>query len=218
MLSLAKASAVKSRTLALVQLQDLLVTAPSALREQITAVTGRGKASQCAKRRPDVARIAEPAQAAKAALRSLARRITSLEDEIQTIAAQLDQLVGQAAPILTSRLGIGTSHAAQFLISAGQNADRLGSEAAFARLCGVAPIPISSGKTHRMRLHRGGDRQANRALHLIAVCRLRYDPKTIVYMERSRAEGLSKKDVLRCLKRFIAREVFHDLTTDLKND
>ena len=107
----------------------------------------------------------------------------------------LDQLVGQAASTLTSRLGIGTSHAAQFLISAGQNADRPGSESAFARLCGVAPIPISSGKTHRMRLHREADRQANRALHLIAVCRLRYDPKTITYMERRRAEGLSKKDV-----------------------
>jgi len=112
-------------------------------------------------------------------------------------------------------MGIGTQHAAQLLITAGQNIGRLHSEAAFARLCGVAPIPVSSGHTHRMRLHRGGDRQANSALHMIAVCRLRYDPRTIDYMNRRRAEGLSKKDVLRCLKRFIAREVFKDLKLDL---
>ncbi|GGM62976.1 hypothetical protein GCM10010489_38080 [Microbacterium saperdae] len=101
------------------------------------------------------------------------------------------------------------------LITAGQNIDRLRSEAAFARLCGVAPIPVSSGKTQRMRLHRGGDRQANAALHTIAVCRLRYHEPTIAYAQRRLTEGLSKKDVLRCLKRFIAREVYHDLKTDL---
>lgn len=88
-------------------------------------------------------------------------------------------------------------------------------QAAFARLCGVAPIPASSGQTHSMRLHRGGDRQANRSLHLIAVCRLRYDERTIDYMTRRQAEGLPKKDVLSCLKRFIAREVFRDLVHDL---
>jgi transposase len=112
-------------------------------------------------------------------------------------------------------MGIGTQHAAQLLITAGENIDRLRNEAAFARLCGVALIPVSSGYTHRMRLHRGGDRQANSALYMIAVCRLRYDPRTIDYMNRRRAQGLSKKDVLRCLKRFIAREVFNDLKADL---
>jgi transposase len=164
-----------------------------------------------------LAHLGEPTQAAKAVLRSLARRITALEDEIQTINAQLDHLVGQAAPTLTSRLGIGTSHAAQFLITAGQNADRLGSESAFGRLCGVAPSRFPLAKPTECDCTGEGDCQANRALHLIAVWRLRYDPKTITYMERRRAEGLSKKDVLRCLKRFIAREVFRDLTTDLKH-
>jgi transposase len=101
------------------------------------------------------------------------------------------------------------------LVTAGQNFDRLHSEAAFARLCGAAPIPVSSGKTNRMRLHRGGDRRANKTLHLIAVNRLRLDPATKVYMERRRTEGLSKKDVLRCLKRFIAREVYNALKEDL---
>ncbi|BCW35895.1 hypothetical protein StoSoilA2_19510 [Arthrobacter sp. StoSoilA2] len=101
------------------------------------------------------------------------------------------------------------------MITAGQNIERLHPEAAFARLCGVAPIPVSSGKTHRMRRHRDGDRQANAALHMIAVCRMRYHQPTIYYVKRRLAEGLSKKDVLRCLKRFIAREVYHALKTDL---
>jgi hypothetical protein len=121
----------------------------------------------------------------------------------------------ESAPTLLTRMGIGTQHAAQLLITAGENIDRLKNEAVFARLCGVAPIPVSSSYTHRMRLHRGGDRKANRTLHMIAVCRLRYDPRTIDYMNRRRAGGLSKKDVLRCLKRFIAREVFKDLKVDL---
>jgi transposase len=148
--------------------------------------------------------------------RSLAKRIQALEEEIALLDGQLDPLVKQSAPTLLTRMGIGTQHAAQLLITAGENIDRLRNEAAFARLCGVALIPVSSGYTHRMRLHRDGDRQANRALHMIAICRLRYDPQTINYMNRQRAEGLSKKDVLHCLKRFIAREVFNDLRTDLK--
>lgn len=215
LLTVARSSAVKTRAKLMVQIQDLLVTAPAVLREQIIAASGRGKTAQCAKLRPDADRIAEPVQAAKMALRSLARRVTALDDEITQLDAQLAALVTTAAPTLTSRVGIGTVHAAQLLITAGQNIDRLHSEAAFARLCGAAPVPVSSGKTHRMRLHRGGDRQANRALHMIAVCRLRYDQRTIDYMTRRRAEGLSKKDVLRCLKRFIAREAFHDLKIDL---
>ncbi|MFE1472137.1 transposase [Nocardiopsis dassonvillei] len=176
---------------------------------------GRGKASQCARLRPDTARLDNPVQAARMALRSLARRVHDLDEEITAVQTQLDRLVARTAPTLVSRVGIGTGHAAQLLVTAGQNVDRLGSEAGLARLCGVAPVPVSSGKSHRMRLHRGGDRQANRALHMIAVCRLRYDKRTIDYMRRRSAEGLSKKDVLRCLKRFIAREVFHDLKTDL---
>ncbi|PWF81990.1 IS110 family transposase [Kocuria rosea] len=215
LLRIARESAVRARTTALVQLQDVLITAPAELREQITATSGRSMATQCARLRPDASRLAEPAQAAKLALRTLARRVDELEAEITEIDDHLGALVRHAAPTLTSRLGIGTIHASQLLVTAGQNIDRLTSEAAFARLCGVAPIPVSSGKTHRMRLHRGGDRQANRALHLIAVCRLRYDQRTRDYAARRLAEGLSKKDILRCLKRFIAREVYNDLRHDL---
>jgi transposase len=215
LLRVARESAVKARSVALTQLQDVLITAPGELRESIEGKAGRGKVTQCAKLRPDRAQINDPTQAAKITLRSLARRIEALDHEIDAIDGDLDILVAAAAPTLISRLGIGTGHASQLLVTAGQNIDRLHSEAAFARLCGVAPIPISSGKTHRMRLHRGGDRQANRALHMIAVCRLRYDPRTIAYMTKRLGEGLSKRDALRCLKRFIAREVFNDLKIDL---
>lgn len=215
-LAVARSSAVNGRAKLMVQIRDVLITAPAPLREQITAVSSRGKVTQCLRLRPDRTRIADPVQASKMALRSLARRVIDLEAEIGELDIQLAELVTATAPTLISRVGIGIQHAAQLLVTAGQNIDRLTSEAAFARLCGVAPIPVSSGKTHRMRLHRGGDRQANRALHMIAVCRLRYDQRTIDYMARRRAEGLSKKDVLRCLKRFIAREVFHNLKTDLE--
>lgn len=215
LLRVARESAMHARTVALLQLQDVLVTAPAPLREQITATSGRGMATQCAKLRPDVSRLTEPTQAAKMTLRTLARRVDELESEITGIDAHLGAMVRAAAPRLTSRVGIGTVHASQLLVTAGQNIDRVTSEAAFARLCGVAPIPVSSGKTQRMRLHRGGDRQANRALHLIAVCRLRHDQRTRNYATRRLAEGLSKRDVLRCLKRFIAREVFNDLRHDL---
>lgn len=215
MLKVSRESAVKHRAQALTQLQDLLITAPASLRETITAKTGHGLASQCTRLRPDPTKLTDPLHAAKLSLRTLARRIAFLDEEIADLDRHLDTLVAQAAPTLINRVGIGTQHAAQLLITAGHNINRLTSEAAFARLCGVAPIPVASGKTHRMRLHRGGDRQANRALHMIAVCRLRYDQRTIDYMTKRTAQGLSKKDTLRCLKRYIAREVFHDLTTDL---
>lgn len=215
LLRVARESAVKARSAALVQLQDVLITAPGHVRESISGKAGRGKVAQCAKLRPDHTQISDPAQAAKATLRALGRRIEALDHEIDTLDSDLDTLVAATAPTLITRLGIGTGHAGQLLVTAGQNIDRLHSEAAFARLCGAAPIPVSSGKTHRMRLHRGGDRQANRALHMIAVCRLRYDPRTIAYMTKRLSEGLSKKDALRCLKRFIAREVFNDLKNDL---
>ena len=185
------------------------------LRELVGAPTTRGKLATCVALRPGNLELGDPLHAAKTTLRALGRRVKYLDEEIAEFDSQLDVLVKRAAPTLVSRVGIGTQHAAQLLVTAGENIERLTSEAAFARLCGVAPIPVSSGNTQRMRLHRGGDRQANRALHMIAVCRLRYDQRTIDYMTRRRSEGLSKKDVLRCLKRFIAREVFNDLKIDL---
>jgi hypothetical protein len=124
-------------------------------------------------------------------------------------------LVARAAPRTIARLGIKTDHAGQLLVTAGQNVQRLRSEQAFAHLCAADPIPASSGQTTRHRLNPGGDRAANSALHMIAVVRLRYCPRTRAYAARRTAEGLSKREVVRCLKRYIAREVYHSLRADL---
>jgi len=149
-LRVARESAVKSRTAALVQLNDLVRTAPSELREQLTArKTINGKAAVCRRMRPDTSRMSQPANAAKLALRSLARRISLLDDEIAELDKQLTPLVAAAAPRTTALLGISTGHAGQLLVSAGQNIDRFRNEAAFAKLCGASPIPVASGKRGR---------------------------------------------------------------------
>ncbi|MFC9456492.1 transposase, partial [Streptomyces sp. NPDC056983] len=155
----------------------------------------------------------DPTCAVRTALRRLARRYQHLTEEIAEADAELDPLVAQAAPGLVDLIGVGTETAAQLLITAGDNPDRLKSEASFAHLCGAAPISASSGRTNRHRLNRGGDRQANHALHTIALVRMRYDPRTRLYVARRTAEGMSKKDIFRCLKRFIAREVYKHLTS-----
>lgn len=139
-------------------------------------------------------------------LRKARRRIRELEDEVEIL---------RRANAALGEVGIGVNHAAQLIVTAGENIDRLSSEASSARLCGVAPVPASSGNTRRTRLHKGGDRHANRSLHLIVVVRLRYDERSRDYMARRTAEGLSKKDVIRCLRRFVAREVFGELRRSL---
>ena len=215
-LRVAREGAVKSRSAAMLALGDLILTAPSDLREQLDdRKTIKGKAALCRRLRPDTDRLSDPINAAKLALRSLAKRIALLDDEIAELDAQLAPLVATAAPRTTALLGISTGHAGQLLLTAGQNIDRLHSEGAFAALCGASPIPSASGKRGRHRLNPGGDRQANRALHLIAVCRLRYCPKTAAYAARRTTEGKTKKETMRCLKRYIAREAFNALRADL---
>ena len=215
-LSVARNSAVKARSAALCQLGDLLVTAPAALREQLdTRRTLEGKASVCARLRPDPDRLADPAQAAKAALRSLGRRINQLGAEAAELEGQLDRLVAAAAPTTVSRLRCGTHHTAALLVAAGENIDRLGSEASFAHLCATAPVPASSGRTSRHRLNFAGNRAANRALHMIVLVRLRYCERTRSYMDRRLTEGKTKKEAIRCLKRFVARELYRTLRADL---
>ena len=158
----------------------------------------------------------EPAQAARVALRSLARRIRDLDREILELDGDLKQLVAVAAPRTVQLFGVGTQGASQLLVTAGQNIDRLRNEAAFARICGAAPIQASSGRSTRHRLDYGGDRQANRALHMIAVCRLRYCERTRAYAIKRTADGLNRREILRCLKRYIARETYHTLQADLE--
>ena len=141
-------------------------------------------------------------------LKSLGRRYLELHDEIADLDTMIVAIIDELAPTLVARNSIGHGTAAQLLLTAGDNSERLHSEASFAALCGVSPVPASSGKTTRHRLNRGGDRAANSALHIIAIGRLRTDPRTKAYMARRTAEGHSKLEVIRCLKRYIAREVF----------
>ncbi|HSO42809.1 MAG TPA: transposase, partial [Rhodospirillales bacterium] len=145
-------------------------------------------------------------------LKSLGRRYLELHDEIADLDVMIGAIVDELAPDLVARNAIGHGTAAQLLLTAGDNAERLQSEASFAALCGVSPIPASSGKTIRHRLNRGGDRAANSALRIIAIGRLRTDPRTKAYMAKRIAEGHSKLEVIRVLKRYIAREVFSLIT------
>ena len=158
-LHLVRDSAIKARSAACVQLRDVLLTAPDHLRTRLTAKTLEGKATQARALQPDLTRIHEPEQAAKYALRELGRRIYELTAEINEVDKQLTQLVSAVAPNTLALPQVGPVSVAQLLITAGENFERFRREAAFARLCGVAPIPVSSGKSHRMRLHRGGNRK-----------------------------------------------------------
>jgi len=148
---------------------------------------------------PDETALADPRNATKAALRVVACRIHQLDEELSLADQRLAKLVGRAAPRLRKLHAVGVDHAGQLLTTAGQRPERLGSEAAFTHLCGVAPIPASSGTTHRHRLHRGGDRGANRALHLAVVVRMRWCPRTRGYAERRTTQGMSKPEIIRCV-------------------
>ena len=218
-LRVARDGAVKARSAALNAINGLTVTAPETLRVQLkTRKTTRGRATLCARLRPDPKRLDEPIHAAKTALRSLGRRVTELDAEINLLDAQLKQLVTQAAPATTSRIAVSTGHASTLLVCAGQNIERLRHQASFAALCGSSPIPVATGRSHRHRLNHGGNRDANRALHMIAVCRLRCCERTRAYAERRTAQGKTKTEIIRCLKRYIAREIYHALVADLKPD
>ncbi len=157
-------------------------------------------------------RVARRSAATKMALRCLAGRHLTLTQELTELDAALAELTAVAAPGLLTKTGVGVDVAGQLLVTAGDNPDRLRSEASFAHLTGTAPIPASSGRTTRHRLNRGGDRGANNALHTVALVRMRYDERTRAYVLRRTAEGLSKKDIMRCLKRAIAREIYHEIT------
>jgi transposase len=210
-LRVARRSAVEQRADGQRQIKSLIVTAPESLRAQLRGLDDTALIKTCAGLRPDRTRIADPEQAVKTALRSLARRHLALTAEINDLDSLIEPLVTQINPELTAHYGVGPDSAGQLLVTAGQNTHRLHSEAAFAMLCGVAPLPASSGKTHRHRLNRGGDRQANAALYRVVLTRLRWDKPTRAYAYRRTQEGLSKKDIIRCLKRLVARELYYTL-------
>ena len=206
MLKSAKDSAVKARTQTVNQMKALVVTAPTDLRETLDGLSTTTLAERCRNFR--TGRLDSPTAAAKYTLRSLAPRYRQLSQEIRDLKTELERLIRMTAPALVNAFGIGPDTAAALLVAAGSNPDRLHSEAAFASLCGVNPIPASSGMTNRHRLNRGGDRKANAALYRIVIVRLCHDPRTQAYMRRRTAEGMSKRDVIRCLKRYVAREIY----------
>jgi len=211
-LVVAKRSARSAKIQALNQIRHLSFTAPEQLRQRLAGVSRHHLAAHAAGLRPATGAGADPViTATKTALRILGRRVLALDEEKAGIDALLAGLVTQTAPQLLAVFGVGVDTAAALLVTAGDNPGRLRSEAAWAHLCGTAPIPASSGKVTRYRLNRGGDRQANCALWGIVITRLGNDPRTKAYMTRRLAEGRSKPEVIRVLKRYVAREVYHRL-------
>lgn len=192
------------------QLRDLIVCAPDQLRHDLEALNTPARVQRAARFRPG--ELADPVEGTKAAMRALARQHQALTGDLDELRGQLDRLTRQANPALRDAVGVGTDVASILLIAAGDNPDRLTSDAALAALCGASPVEASSGKVTRHRLNQGGNRQANHALWRIAMVRLTCDPATRAYAERRRTEGKSHREIIRCLKRYIAREIYRLLT------
>jgi len=201
-------SAVKARTQAYNQIQGLLVEADDALRAQLAALRKAHFARACAALDATATEADSDNDGIRQALASLGRRWLTLNDEATDLEAQITTLVKRHAPKLLARHGVGALSAAQLLVTAGANPTRLRSDAAFAALCGASPVDASSGKTTRQRLNRGGDRAANTALWMIAHVRLVHDPRTRDYAAKRTTTGNSRKEIIRLLKRYIARELF----------
>lgn len=199
---------IVQRTQTINQLRALVVTAPPELRESLSNLSAKHLVKRVAGFR--VGAVTCPVAASRFAMRQLARHAHDIDVQVDALDRQLVPLVAERAPDLLALQGIGTDVAGN-LLTAWDNASRVRSEAAFASLCGVAPVPASSGKTNRHRLSRGGDRTANRAIWRIVITRLRTDQRTQDYMARRQAEGRSKREVIRCLKRYVAREVYQIL-------
>jgi transposase len=203
---MAKASAIKARTQAINQLKAVLVGTDPALRDSMTGLSNPKLIRRCADLDPG--QPDTPAAAAAYTLRLLAYRIVQLTREADDLNQRITDAVDAYTPELLQRHGVGPDTAAALLLAAGDNPQRLTSEASFAALCGVSPIEMSSGKTQRRRLNRGGDRQANSALYMIVIARLRWDRRTRAYLDRRVSEGKTKREAVRCLKRYVARELY----------
>lgn len=209
-LKIARDSAVKSKSQAMITLKTLIINAPTELRDALDGIRGPiSLVRYVAAFRPG--EIVTPAASAKTAMRAIARRWLALHAEIQAHDQELDRLVRDKAPELMKSHGISTMTVADLLILIGDNPERIRSEAALAKMCGVCPIPASSGKTNRMRLNRGGNRQANAAIYRVAIVRMRDDEKTKAYTARRTSEGKSRREIVRCIKRYIVRELYRAL-------
>jgi transposase len=194
----------------MVTLKTLIINAPADLRDVLDQIRGKvALIRHIAAFRPGD--INTPLASAKAAMRALARRWLWLHEEIIAHDKELERLVTERAPDLMMSHGIATLTVAEMLILVGDDPTRIRSEAAFAKLCGVCPIPPSSGKTHRFRLNRGGNRQANAALYRVAIVRMRDHEPTLAYVKKRTKDGKSKSEIIRCLKRYIVREIYSQL-------
>ena len=212
-LRLTRRSALKARTQAANQIHSVLQTTPSPLREQLRALRLLELIKRA--RRFHFVVPTSPLTAARCALRSLAERWTALDAEIGRLDHQLTQLVRSLASPLLAVRGVGVDTAGALLVAAADNPERLSSEASFAALCGVSPVDASSGRHHRHRLNRGGNRDANRALWVIAIVRIASDPATQAYVRRRTQQGLSKREIVRGLKRCIARQLYRLLIVSI---
>jgi transposase len=210
-LVVARRSARRQRTATLVQMRQLCFCAPEAIRARFAGLSAFQLVNQVAALRPRARGPVDVECVTLLTLRTLAHRVRGLADELDWIADELAPLVAGFAPELLEVFGVGVDTAATLLIAAGDNPGRLRSEPAWAHLCGVAPVPASSGKVTRHRLNRGGDRQANAALHRIVLVRMVHHPATRTYVARRRAEGRTNMEIMRCLKRYVAREVYRTL-------
>lgn len=221
LIKIAYDGAVQARTTAMITLKATLATGSEALRTELEKLTDHKLITACAtlegptplppvrRGAPAIVVPADPDAAMRHVLSSMAKRWLALHEEAKAHAASLKALTAATAPQLVEAVGVGYDTAAQMLITAGDNTNRIKSEAAFAKMCGACPIPAGSGKTNnRHRLYRGGNRQANAALYRVVIVRMRWHQPTIDYVTRRTAEGLSKREIIRCLKRYLARELF----------
>lgn len=200
--------AVKQRAATMVALKSMVVHSEQKLRQRLEGKTQRQLAQACAALRPK--HVKGPEGANRFALRSFGRRWMSFDEEIKELYQLIEALVSEYAPRLLEQFGIGVDTAAEILIVVGDNPERIKSEAAFAKLAGISPIPAGSGMTSgRHRINYGGHRQLNAAIYRTVIVRMRFHEPTIAYVKRRTAEGKSKRDIIRCLKRYVIREVFH---------
>ena len=212
-LKVAHDTGVKDRTGAMVTFKAMLVHASEDLRCETTGKTQKMIARHCAALRPRGPNTPEDAN--RHVLRSIAKRWIALNDEITELEGMIKDLVAQRAPHLLERFGIGVDTAAEILIVAGDNPERIKNEAAFAKLAGTSPIPAGSGMTSgKHRINQGGRRQLNAAIYRTVIVRMRFHEPTIAYVARRTTEGKPKRDIIRCLKRYVIREVYHLVKTD----
>lgn len=213
-LAVARRSAVKAKTQAINQLRAILVSAPEEIRNRLW----KAKADQCVTGCIELRQLGTTTHliALTSTLRLLAKRWLMLKEELKELDSELEQLTLEFAPNLRAQFGVGPLTAATLIVAAGDNPERLRSEAALAALCGVNPLQASSGKTTRHRLNRGGNRQANNALWTIAMVRMRSEPRTRAYVEKRSTEGLSNKEIHRCVNRYVVRELYPYILADLK--